>query len=187
MTQTVSSTRRTDSITIRSYRPDDHSACRRLWAELAKEHRALYPGRPGTGDPTGEGRQTDLGAGFEEYLTRLDLSGMWVAHHPEDGVVGLVGLILQGRTGTIDPVVVSARRRGQGIGRALLTRVAEEARDRGLRELSISPELRNAGAIHCVFRAGYEAASAITFTLDLTGRQPHGSEGIDLHGVKFGY
>lgn len=147
----------------------------------------MYPGRPVTGEASGEGRQDDLGAGFEEYLTRLDLSGMWVAQHAEDGVVGFVGLILQGRVGTIDPVVVSARRRGQGIGRALLARVADEARQRGLRELSISPELRNAGAIHCVFRAGYEAASAITFTLDLTGRQRTGPEGIDLHGVKFGY
>ena len=68
---------------IRSYRPADHSAARALWVEFVEQHRELY-GTPQTaGDP---------GAAFEEYLTRLDLSGLWVAEDPSDGVVGLIGL-----------------------------------------------------------------------------------------------
>ena len=101
-------------VTIRSYRPADHGAGGRLWVELIEEHRELYddPGYGG-GDP---------GAGFEEYLTRLDLSGVWVAERPEAEVVGLVGLIVGDGGGRIEPVVVTTRLRGQGISRALLAR-----------------------------------------------------------------
>jgi GNAT superfamily N-acetyltransferase len=216
MTQTLP-TRRSETVTVRGYRATDHHACRQLWAELTSEHRARYPGHADSGTvdagsasgagadqaveglaPTGlpaagirgmtaPGGAADPGAGFEEYLTRLDLSGMWVALHPEAGVVGFAGLILRGRSGSIDPVVVTARLRDRGIGRALLAYVAEEARGRGLRELSISPSLRNVEAIHCLYRAGYDMAASVTLTLDLTGRRQPGGEAIDLHGVRFGY
>ena len=69
---------------------------------------------------------------------------MWVADHPDHGVVGLVGLILDGRAGEVEPVVVSAHRRGQGIGRALLDHVAREARGRAMTSLTVSPAARNA-------------------------------------------
>src|SRR4029434_2674968 len=69
-------------VTVRSYRPSDHSAGRRLYAELTHQHNDMY----------GEGSENDDGAAFEEYLTRLDLSGLWVADHADDGVIGLVGL-----------------------------------------------------------------------------------------------
>jgi hypothetical protein len=70
------------SVSIRPYRPSDHNACRGLWAELTELQRDLYD-EPDSGD-------TDPGVGFEDYLTRLDLSGMWVAEDSEDGVVGLI-------------------------------------------------------------------------------------------------
>src|SRR5437660_83509 len=117
MTQTLPSMRGTAAVAIRGYRPTDHSACRSLWAELTTEHRRLYPGAqpvpaaaPATVDEVGATAvPADTGgAGFEEYLTRLDLSGMWVAQHAEAGVVGFVGLILRGRAGSVDPVVVTA-------------------------------------------------------------------------------
>ena len=189
MTQTLPSTR---AVPVRGYRPTDHGPCRQLWAELTAEHRARYPGpQPGlepalTGEPSAVD-PSDPGAGFEEYLTRLDLSGMWVAQHADDGVVAFAGLILRGRTGAVEPVVVTARRRGQGIGRALLQHVADQARRRGLRELSISPALRNAEALHCLYRAGYDTASTVTLTLDLTGRQQRNADNLDLHGVRFAY
>ncbi len=188
MTQTVVSNRRADPVTVRSYRPEDHNACRQLWAELTAEYRALYPGRPYPGHAPGEGAgASDPGAGFEEYLTRLDLSGMWVAQQPEGQVVGFVGLILQGRAGSVDPVVVTAGERGQGIGRALLAHVAERARSRGMRELSLSPALRNAGALHCAYRAGWATAATVTLTLDLTGQPRTGTDAVDVHGIQFGY
>jgi GNAT superfamily N-acetyltransferase len=210
MTQTLPS-RRAETVTIRGYRPTDHNACHQLWAELASEHRSRYPERVDPGPaaavavpaseesvpagpagfsfaaPADGSGASDPGAGFEEYLTRLDLSGMWVAQHRDDGVVGFVGLLLHGRTGAVDPVVVPSGRRDQGIGRALLEHVAAEARRRSLRELAISPALRNVEAIHCLFRAGYDMAASVTLTLDLTGRLRPADDGLDLHGVRFSY
>jgi GNAT superfamily N-acetyltransferase len=159
MTETLPNAQRVRDVTIRAYRPSDHGACRRLWAELTEHQRDLF------GDPQLGGR--DPGAGFEEYLTRLDLSGMWVAEHREEGVGGFVGLILEGRTGEVDPVVVAEALRGRGVGRALLTRVEDEARARGLQRLSVSPAARDPGALHTLYAAGFTRLSTVTLTIDL--------------------
>lgn len=165
--------------TVRPYRPVDHRACRGLWAELTEYHRALHDD-PGSGG-------SDPGAGFEEYLTRLDLTGMWVADHAEDGVVGMVGLLLRGRSGEVEPVVVTQRRRAQGIGTALLDAVAREARRRGMTQLTVSPTSRNDVAIRCLYQAGYDALSRVTLTLDLPGDGPAWQDGLELYGLRFRY
>lgn len=175
MTHTLAPARTT--VGVRPYRPADHSACRDLWAEFVEQQRAFY------NDPALGG--DDPGAGFEEYLTRLDLSGMWVAD--DRGVVGFVGLVLDGRGGAVDPVVVTGRRRGEGIGRALLVHVTEQARRRGLRELTISPALRNIEAIHCLHAVGYDVLTNVTMSLSLNGRMNGPRDGVDLHGKRFRY
>jgi GNAT superfamily N-acetyltransferase len=164
-------------VAIRPYRPTDHGAGRRLWVELAEQHRELYED-PGFGG-------ADPGAAFEDYLTRLDLSGVWVADHQRDGVVGLVGLIMTGRHGEVEPVVVAASHRGQGIGRALLGQVAEEARKRSLARLTVTPESRNLEALHCLHAAGYDVVSAVELTLDLRPREHAWRAGIDLDNLRF--
>jgi GNAT superfamily N-acetyltransferase len=164
------------SVTIRPYRSVDHSACRQLWAELTEQHNELYGTHAGGADP---------GAEFEEYLARLDLTGMWVADHPEDGVVGLVGLILNGRAGMVQPVIVTATHRGQGIGRALLEHLARQARDRGMTALTVSPESRNEAAIRCLYAAGYDTLTAVELTLDLSSRGPERRDGLDFQGLRF--
>lgn len=167
-----------DDAVIRPYRPADHAAGRRLWAELVQQHRELYDD-PGFGD-------RDPGAAFEEYLTRLELSGVWVAEYGDDGVVGLAGLVLAGRSGRVEPVVVTARRRGRGIGRALLTHVADQARRRGMARLTVAPEARNVAALRCLHAAGYDVLSAIELTLalrpaDRAAVRPE----LDLHELRF--
>jgi len=165
--------------TIRPYRSADHGACRRLWAELTEQHNELYD--------IHSADDADLGADFEEYLARLDLTGMWVADHPDDGVVGLVGLILNGRAGTVEPVIVTARHRGRGIGRALLGHVAQEARGRGMTALTISPESRNEAAIRCLHSAGYDTLTAVELTLDLGRHGPERRDGVEFDGLRFSY
>jgi GNAT superfamily N-acetyltransferase len=165
--------------TIRPYRSADHGACRRLWAELTEQQDELYG--------ASADRAGDPGAAFEEYLARLDLSGMWVADDPDDGVIGLAGLILDGRGGVVEPVVVTARRRGQGIGRTLLVHVADEARKRGMTSLTVAPSTRNEAAIRCLHAAGYDTLSAVQLTLDL-GRQARGlREGLEFQDLRFRY
>jgi len=178
MTQTLAPrSERVSALSVRPYRPTDHNACRRLWAELVEQQREFY------GDPRHGGE--DPGAGFEEYLTRLDLAGMWVAD--DHGVIGLIGLVLDGRGGAVDPVVVTGRRRGEGIGRALLSYVAEQAKRRGLRELTISPEWHNVEAIHCLHAAGYDTLTNITLALRLDRGAHSGGlrAGPELHDRHF--
>jgi GNAT superfamily N-acetyltransferase len=128
----------------------------------------------------------DGGAGFEEYLTRLDLSGLWVADHADDGVIGLVGLIMRGRAGVVEPVVVTVSHRHKGVGRTLLRHVQGEARKRNMTALTISPSSRNVDAIRSLHAAGYDVLSSIELTLDLE-RHAHDwqQEGLELHELPF--
>ncbi len=162
-------------LAVRSYRPSDHSAGRRLWAELTNQHNRMY------GEPAVDG-----GAGFEEYLTRLDLSGLWVADHADDGVIGLVGLIMRGRAGEVEPIVVTVSHRHKGVGRKLLRHVAAEAKKRNMTALTISPASRNIDAIRSLHAAGYDVVSSIELTLDLD-RSPHEyqQDGLELHELQF--
>ncbi len=162
-------------VTVRSYRPSDHSAGRRLWSELTNQHNQMY----GVPDEGG-------GEGFEEYLTRLDLGGLWVADHADDGVIGLVGLVIHGQAGEVEPIVVTVSHRHKGVGRKLLRHVAREARRRNMSQLTISPESRNVDAIRSLHAAGYDVVSSIELTLDLN-RTPHERQpdSLELHELQF--
>jgi GNAT superfamily N-acetyltransferase len=186
MTETLPASRTLHGVTIRGYRPSDHNACRRLWAELT-EHRSRLFGLP-------VDAETDAGAGFEEYLTQLNLSGMWVADHRESGPCGFVGLMVQGRTGEVDPVVVTAPMRGQGVGRALLAKVADESRRRGLRRLTVSPPMRDVSALRALHTAGFATVASVTLSYDVSGASEFsGSRGapprtgstLDLFDLRF--
>ena len=101
-------------MTIRRYEEEDSAACRGLWAELTRWHRALYD------DPSIGG--DDPGSGFD----RLAGERIWVAER-RGSVVGFVGLVIRGRQAEIEPVVVSFDVRGQGIGRSLVETAVEDA------------------------------------------------------------
>ena len=163
-------------VTVRSYRPRDHSAGRRLWSELTRQHNQMY----------GEGT-ADEGAGFEDYMTRLDLSGLWGADHADDGVIGMVGLVMRGRAGEVEPVVVTTSHRHKGVGRKLLRHVANEAKKRNMLSLTISPASRNVDAIRSLHAAGYDVVSSIELTMDLDrhGQQEWQQDGLELHELQF--
>lgn len=164
------------TVSIRAYRPTDHNVCRGLWGELAELQRDLYD-QPDSG-------YADPGAGFEEYLTRLNLSGMWVAEDSDEGVVGLVGLILNGRAGEVYPVVVTQRHRGKGVGTALISHVAEQARKRALRQLLVMPDSRNLAAIKTLHGTGFDTLTAVRLTMDLTDAPADGDE-VSLYDLTF--
>jgi len=182
MTEALTASRNLHGVSIRAYRPSDHNACRRLWAELTEHRRGLY-GEHSRGGP-------ETGAGFEEYLTQLNLSGMWVADHVEEGVAGFVGLMLDGRAGEVDPVVVTASMRGRGIGRALLAKVADEARRRGLHRLTVSPSVRDVSALRTLHTSGFGTVSTVTLSYDLAatpgGTPPPQDATLALYDLHFG-
>jgi GNAT superfamily N-acetyltransferase len=166
-------------ILVRDYTPGDHAACRSLWVELTEHHRQIY------GDPSIGG--DDPGSGFDAYLDTPERVSSWVA--AAGGVaVGLTGLFDHGTSGEVEPVVVSAQLRSQGVGRLLIDRVVREARARGYEYLSIRPVARNVSAIRRFYDAGFHTLGGhVDLTMDLVVRRHGWLDGAQLHGLEFQY
>jgi GNAT superfamily N-acetyltransferase len=167
------------TIEVREYRGQDYPACRQLWVELTEHHRRLY------GDPSIGG--DDPGAGFDDYLATPARVTSWVADSAGT-VVGLTGLFDHGVSGEIEPVVVTEGRRQRGVGRTLIDHVVKEATVRGYEYLAIRPVARNVGAIERFHAAGFRTLGGhVDLTMDLKARRHGWLEGVDLHGLEFGY
>jgi GNAT superfamily N-acetyltransferase len=165
-------------LTIRPYADADLEACRSLWRELTQHHRDLYDDQGIGGD--------DPGTHFDGYLANSKLESAWVAE--TDGrVVGLTGLLRDGDEGEVEPVIVAATVRGQGIGRRLLDHVVDVARERGLRSISIRPVARNALALHAFRQAGFRLLGHVELFLPLGSAPRDWKQGIELHGEPFGF
>ena len=163
---------------IRAYQDADHDACRALWVELTERHRLIYD------DPTIGG--DDPGAYLDTYLATPERVGSWVAVQ-EGETVGLTGLFVRGDSAEVEPVVVTERLRGQGIGQALLDAMIDEARSRGLPSLSIRPVARNVEAIALFWRAGFRTMGHLDLFLDLVDRDYTWRDGLDVHGLPVRY
>ena len=144
-----------NAVTIRRFEDEDAAACRGLWAELTRWHRALYD------DPSIGG--DDPGSGFDGYHEQAQ---MWVAER-KGSVVGLIGLVIRGRQAEIEPVVVSFDARGQGIGRSLVETAVGAAEAEGVRQVKASPVARNALALRFFHRLGFDTLGHVDVLLDL--------------------
>jgi GNAT superfamily N-acetyltransferase len=169
----------TPEVIVRDYAEGDHGACRSLWAELTEYHRSIY------GDPSIGG--DDPGAGFDDYLAESQRMGSWVAES-HGRVIGLTGLLDRGTSGEVEPVVVAEAARNRGIGRMLISRVAEEARARGYQYLAIRPVARNVAAVRRFHAAGFRTLGGhIDLTMDLAARRHEWLRGASLYGLDFDY
>ena len=164
---------------IREYRESDFDACRSLWAELTQRHRDIYEDPAIGGD--------DPGHGLEGYMANAELRVTWVAEI--DGkVVGMSGLIMHGEEAGIEPVVVSSQYRLQGIGAALVQRVIQEAKNKGVRFLSVRPVARNKEAISFFVRLGFNLLGHVDLFQDLSGEpERKWLSGIAFHGHTLRY
>jgi GNAT superfamily N-acetyltransferase len=165
-------------LTIRLYEPRDERTCRDLWVELTEHHRRLYD------DPTIGG--DDPGAYFGDvYLPTPERLATWVAVEGGD-VVGLTGLFDHGSSGEVEPVVVSERARGRGIGRRLLETAIEESRRRGHEWIAVRPVARNIPSIAAFHAVGVRTLGGLVdLTLDLRPRRHEWHENGSLHGLPF--
>jgi GNAT superfamily N-acetyltransferase len=145
-------------LVIRPYTDGDLAACRGLWAELTQHHRELYQ------DPSIGGEHPEMG--FDDYRGRPDLAGTWVACR-EGRVAGMTGLLMNGDEGQIEPVIVTAELRGQGIGEALILHARNEAVAREARFLSLMPVARNTRAIQKFIALGFDTVGLIDLVQDL--------------------
>jgi ribosomal protein S18 acetylase RimI-like enzyme len=141
-------------VTIRPFEEHDASACRGLWAELTRWHRALYD------DPSLGG--DDPGSGFDE----LAGARIWIAER-RGSVVGFIALVIRGRRAEIEPVVVSFDVRGQGIGRSLVQTAVEAAQSEGVRQIKASPVARNGPALRFFHELGFDTLGHVELLLDL--------------------
>ena len=102
--------------------------------------------------------------------------------------MGLTGLLDHGVSAEVELVVVSERSRRKGIGRALIDRVITEATARGYEYLAIRPVARNVTAVERFYQAGFQTLGGhIDLTMDLKPRRHTWLEGVQLHGLDFGY
>jgi GNAT superfamily N-acetyltransferase len=150
-------------VTIRPFEEQDSAACRALWAELTRSHRALYD------DPTIGGE--DPGSGFDAYLDEFAGARMWVAERA-GSVIGLAGLIIRGKQAEVEPVVVSFDAWGRGIGRRLVETAVEAAKAEGVAQIKASPVARNSHAIGFFHQLGFTALGHVDLLMDF--RRPPG-------------
>lgn len=164
---------------IRKYEPSDLFACRSLWAELTQRHRDVY------NDPTIGG--DDPGQALEPYLENESLRGPWVVE--ADGeVVALAGLLIGREGAEVEPVVVSSRYRSRGIGAILVEYVVQEARNLGVRFLSVRPVARNIDAISFFVSAGFDTVGHIDLFQDLSeSAETEWKSGIGIHSNELKY
>jgi GNAT superfamily N-acetyltransferase len=163
-------------VSIRSYQPRDYDACRQLWVELTERHRLIYDDPAIGGD--------DPGSAFDAYLATAARVESWVADSA-GRVVGLTGLFVHGEGGEVEPVVVAAHVRAQGIGRQLIARAVQEARARDLESVSIRPVARNVEAMALFHELGFRAVGHVDMFMDLHGRARR--PGLELHGLPYEY
>jgi len=145
-------------VTIQQYKPSDLEQCRTLWKELTQHHREIY------NDPTIGGNAPGLY--FDKHLTRVGPERIWVAECAGE-VLGFVSLILNDQETEVEPIVVTSKHRGKGIGRSLLNHVIEEARKLRVRHLSVKPVARNVDAISFFYDAGFRILGHIELFMDL--------------------
>lgn len=163
-------------VTIRPFEEQDASACRALWAELTRSHRALYDDASIGGD--------DPGSGFDAYLGEFAGARKWVAERGST-VIGFVGLIIRGKQGEIEPVVVSFDARGQGIGRSLVQTAVDAAWAEGVDQLKASPVARNSHAIDFFHSLGFTALGHVDLLMDSRHPASYWQSGERLAGSDF--
>jgi ribosomal protein S18 acetylase RimI-like enzyme len=169
-------------VVVREYRETDHAACRALNGELAQHHAVIYD------DPSIAGE--DPGRGFEKYLGLSNRRGTWVAEI--DGkVVGFTGLLEyqnQESVVEIEPLVVSAAFRDQGIGSKLAAYAKIEAKKQGYRFITVRPELRNEEAFKLYIRLGFNLVGEVELFQDLSPERGRTwKAGVEILGQKLRY
>lgn len=162
--------------TIRKYQPQDLPSCRTLWTELTQHHRDIYQ-IPTIGGP-------NPGTHFDKHLAKVGPDNLWVATH-HGKVIALTGLMGTGDQAEVEPAIVSQPHRRKGIGKTLMETVIAEAKNRGIKTLSVRPVARNAEALRFFTQQGFTNVGHIELFIDLTNRQ--WKKGLKLFDLELKY
>jgi len=167
---------------IREYNSSDYADCRALFGELAQHHADIYGDQSIAGD--------DPGRGFDQFLTRNDRCGTWIAES-NGRIIGMAGLLtVVGENGVaeIEPLVVSMSSRNTGIGSKLVEYIKTEAKKKGYKFLTIRPELRNEKAFDLYIRLGFNLVGQVELFQDLLPERGRTwQSGVEILGHKLRY
>jgi L-amino acid N-acyltransferase YncA len=164
---------------IRRYSARDLEHCRSLWAEMVQRHRDVFEDQTIGGE--------NPGMEFDQHLSRVGAGRVWVATS-EEGVVGLVSLIVEGEQAEVEPIVVTSKSRGGGIGQKLLKRAVDEAKKLGVLCLYVKPVARNTEAISFFYEEGFRTLGHIQLFTWLGPSSPgQWKQGPELFGKQFDY
>ena len=170
------------AVLIREYKNADYADSHSLFGELAQHHAEIYEDSSIAGD--------DPGRGFDKYLARADRCGFWVAVSGGRivGFIGLINTVGEEGVAEIEPLVVSADSRGEGIGSSLVQYIKEAAKTKGYRFITIKPELRNEEAFKLYVKLGFNLVGGIELFQDLLPERGRTwKSGIEILGQKLRY
>ncbi len=166
-------------VKIRRYVGTDYDSCHKLWIELTKYHQEIYE------DDTIGGE--NLGQGFIDHVNEFGDENIWVAE-VDKVVVGLIGLIIKGKTAEVEPIIVNSSYREKGIGSRLLQFIIEYASDMELKFLSIRPVARNKTAFNMFYEKGFNIVGHVELFMDLKDKENEKwKKGIKIHDIPLRY
>jgi ribosomal protein S18 acetylase RimI-like enzyme len=166
-------------VSVREYKESDRAACIALSRQLAEHYADIY-NVPRT-------ILVDQGQWLDGLMCKEGFAGFWVAE-VENQVVGFCGLFVNREEGEIEPVVVSSAFRNRGIGTKLIRHAISEAKNRGVRYLSIRPTVRNKEALNLFVRLGFNLVGHIDLFQDLSPKHDRTwKSGIEILGRKLRY
>jgi N-acetylglutamate synthase-like GNAT family acetyltransferase len=164
---------------IRNYTAEDLEACRSLWAEMVNRHRDIYD------DPTIGGDDPCLE--FDRHLELVGADSIWLAES-EGEVVGFTSLIKKDQEAEIEPIVVSHKHRGKGVGERLIRYVSEVAKKHDILCLYVKPVARNKEAISFFYDCGFRTVGHIQLFKWFGEQAPDTwKEGLEIFGKMFKY
>lgn len=103
-----------------------------------------------------------------------------------DEVVGLVGLLVEGEDAEIEPLVVTRRKRGRGIGNLLAKEAMRSASGiKGVRFLTVRPVARNKEALAFFRKQGFVNIGRMELFADLEGKK--WKRGLRIHSLEYNY
>ena len=164
---------------IRNYTSTDLEICRSLWSEMVQQHRDNYDDQTIGGD--------NPGLEFDEHIGKIGSENIWLAESNGE-VVGFTSLIKNDQEAEIEPIVVSNKHRGKGVGKFLIKHAAEEAKKQNILCLYVKPVARNKEAISFFHDCGFKTVGHIQL-FKWFGEETEDTwqEGLEIFGKKFNY
>jgi N-acetylglutamate synthase-like GNAT family acetyltransferase len=146
---------------------------------MVQRHRDIYDDQTIGGE--------DPGLEFDRHLKLVGTDSIWLAESGGE-VIGFTSLIKKKQEAEIEPIIVSRKQRGKGVGESLIKYAVEEAKKQDILCLYVRPVARNKEAISFFHDCGFRTIGHIQLFMWLGESTPDTwQEGLDIFGKTFKY